>query len=126
MFKKVLTVLLVSLFSLNSSYVFAEEITQEAQGGQIPQITICHANEGNGYVVLTVPAIVAEGEGNDGHASHEGDIIPITDQNGDEILTEEDCLIVAGDEQVNEEPVDTILSCEDVFDYRRFACPISC
>lgn len=69
------------------------------------QVTICHANNGqNGYSVITVPASAVDGQGNNDHSSHEGDIIPITDRNEDGDITVEDCTF-NGDSE-DEDPID--------------------
>lgn len=84
-----------------------EESTEEERGGQgggnEDNITICHANNGeNGYSVISVDPSAVDGEGNNDHTSHEGDIIPITDLNDDGDITVEDCLIAAGDNDDDE------------------------
>lgn len=115
-----------------------EETTSNISGlvqGQEEEVTICHANNGvNGFVVMTVPISATDGDGANDHGAHEGDIIPILDQNEDGEITVEDCQIVAGqdggddegndnegegegnDEENNDEDTEnpTILSCEDV------------
>jgi len=69
------------------------------------RVTICHANNGqNEYSVITVPASAVDGEGNNDHSSHEGDIIPITDRNEDGDITVADCTF-DGDSD-DEDPID--------------------
>ncbi|MEM5814574.1 MAG: PGF-pre-PGF domain-containing protein [Candidatus Aenigmatarchaeota archaeon] len=65
--------------------------------GKIP---ICHAtsSESNPYVFLCISENAADGNGNNDHSQHAGDIIPITDTNGDGVIDGNDCPTVAYDE----------------------------
>src|SRR3990167_3253208 len=59
------------------------------------KVNICHAtsSETNPYTFLEVPESAVDGEGVNDHALHieDGDIIPITDLNGDEVIDVDDC-----------------------------------
>lgn len=58
------------------------------------EVPICHAtsSEANPYNLLWVSDDAIDGEGNNDHSNHSGDIIPIGDINNDGILNEDDCI----------------------------------
>ncbi|MEM5804318.1 MAG: NosD domain-containing protein [Candidatus Aenigmatarchaeota archaeon] len=57
------------------------------------KIPICHAtsSETNPYNFLCVSENAADGNGKNDHSHHAGDVIPVTDTNGDGAINQDDC-----------------------------------
>jgi hypothetical protein len=83
----------LTIFSMVTNVAFASNPNNDNnENNDGDQVTICHhtESENNPYVVLTVDV-----NGLNGHGDHDGDIIPITDQNGDNEITTADCLLAS-------------------------------